>query len=52
MFLVSGFGAVYLAGSKEPVYYKLDEATSFSGTLVSIRAPLTAGKINIYNVVR
>jgi anti-sigma regulatory factor (Ser/Thr protein kinase) len=52
MFLVSGFGAVYLAGSKEPVYYKLYEATSFSGTLVSIRAPLTAGKINIYNVVR
>ena len=48
VFIVSGRGAVYVGKSRQKVY-KLQDQHRLEGTLISIRIPVPAPKVNIYD---
>ena len=47
-FIVSGLGAVYVGKSRQKVY-KLQDRHKLEGTLISIRIPIPAPNVNIYD---
>ncbi len=49
--IVSGLGAIY-AGKNRQKLYKLQEIHQLMGTLISIRIPFPAPKVNIYDFLR